>query len=161
MLSSGPMFHPLRPHSAQSQESLACRAGIGKMTVTLKQFGRRAAPVKPAQENCSSSLDDSAWSAPQGIREPDVCYIVSQPDCMSEIRIRMIFNYKTWRAPLASEASVNSLEKPLTAGNGRGCGTELPHGLRLTGAGSICFSASCTSDNASFVPSIASSSVSR
>jgi hypothetical protein len=76
VLASGSVFHLPRAEPAQLQESLACRAGVGKTAVTLEQFGRRAPPVKPAQQDRRHSLDDSAWGACQGIRQPDVGGVV-------------------------------------------------------------------------------------
>jgi len=87
--------------------------------------------------------------------------IFPQTDRVGKIDVGMIFDYESRRATLASQPRIDALEKLLSAGNSPAVPARLLQGFLRTGAGSISFSASATSDSASFVPSIASSSVSR
>ncbi|HXU19592.1 MAG TPA: hypothetical protein VN788_03300 [Verrucomicrobiae bacterium] len=67
VLSGGPVFYPPCSEPTQLQETLARRAGIGKMAVAFEALGWWTPPIKPAQKNRGYSLDDSAWGASQGI----------------------------------------------------------------------------------------------
>jgi len=87
--------------------------------------------------------------------------VLPQADRVGEIDVGVIFDYESRRPPFTSQPRIDALKKLLSAGNTSAVPARSLQGFLRTGAGSISFSASATSDSASFVPSIASSSVSR
>ena len=83
---------------------------------------------------------------------------------MREVGIRVVLDKELRRAPFAAEARVDTMENLCAAGDETlvsSAGDGSPHCFLRTGAGSAVFSAASASEIASFVPSMASSSVSR
>ncbi len=87
--------------------------------------------------------------------------IAAQSNCMGQVRVGMEFNDEIRRPSFTSETRVHAVKKAFASRNAAGSLGCYGDGFLRTGAGGITFPASSASDKASFVPSIASSSVSR
>jgi hypothetical protein len=87
--------------------------------------------------------------------------VAPQTNRVGEICIGVEFNDEIWRPAFTPEARIHAVKKAFASRNAAcalGCYGD---GFLRTGAAGIAFPASAASDSASFVPSIASSSVSR
>jgi hypothetical protein len=87
--------------------------------------------------------------------------VLAQPNRMSQIGVGMEFDHEVRRTAFASEACIQPVKKLLAAGYNSLETILYGDGFLRTGAGGMAFPASLASESASFVPSIASSSVSR
>src|SRR5580658_7882489 len=161
----GTMLHAARPATAIDRDSLPGGSRRRKKSVDFQQIGGRASPIQASQKDGSDRFDGEVRRAAHHVGEPHVGRVLAQPDRVGEVRVGMIFDHELRRAPRATQARIDALKNPLAAGN-RTSGplrraARLSHCFRLTGGACDSFSASVMSSSASFVPAIASSSVSR
>ena len=163
MRARGTMLGAPRPLLPHPQYPLASPARVGELAILLDQLSRRPAPVETPQQDRRRRFHDARRRVAQHVRKTHVRNVFAQADGVRQIRVGMIFDDEVRRAPFASKAGVDTMKYPFTAGNrAPGALRELlQEGFLRTGPGVACFSASSISESASFVPSIASSSVSR
>ena len=87
--------------------------------------------------------------------------VPAQPNRVSQIGVGVEFDNEMRGTAFAPETGVQPVKKFLTAGDNSLETILYGDGFLRTGAGGMAFPASLASESASFVPSIASSSVSR
>ena len=161
MLSSRTMFYASRASLANHQQSAPRGVCVSVLAIRCEEVSGRLASIQPAQQYSRRRLEDVPGRVSQQIRNADICGILAQPNCVSEICIGMILNDKVRRPAFAANAGVDPLENALATGNQAGAAFRKLHDCFLrTGGGAAVFSALSTSVSASLVPSIASSSVS-
>jgi hypothetical protein len=161
MRAARPMLHPSRAALTHGPQPLPRPAPIGELTVRFHQVRRRTSAVEFSKQNRSRGFDDAPRRSPQRVRKPYPGRILAQPNGVSEINVRMILDDEVRWPPFAPQTRVDSLKNPLSTGDQSSAAGRETHGFLRTGGGSVSFSASSISLIASFVPSIASSSVSR
>jgi hypothetical protein len=159
------VVHPPCPTLAHDQKPSASGPRIRELAVCFDEIGGRATPVKAPQQDRRCRLHHGPRGISKDIGQSHVRRVLAKTNRVRQIRVRMVINHEVRRAALATKPRVNALKNslaarhrsfPVWAGSARSL-----HCFLRTGGACISFCASSISDNASFVPSIASSRVSR
>src|ERR1700693_617918 len=90
---------------------------IRKSPIDFEQVLRGSAAIQTPKQNRCCGLEDERRSVVQCVRKPHVSSIFAQAHGEGKSSIRMKFDDKIRRAPPASQAGIDALENPLTAGD--------------------------------------------
>ena len=147
------------------QDARAGGASVRELAVEFDEFVGRPPTIQSAEQNRGDRLYHGPRRFLQNVRNSDACRALAQPNRVREIGVGMIFDDELRRTSFAAEPGIDAMENLGASGHEpvmRLMGGRAPHcGFLRTGAGRAVFSAFSASEMASFVPSIASSSVSR
>src|ERR1700684_664493 len=117
MCSGRLMVRGPRPVLAQAMQPLARDPRIRKLAINFEHVFWWSTPIQTSQQNCGGCLENQSRGVVQRVGKPHVGGVLAETHGQRKSRIRMEFDDEVWRATLASQARVDALKNPFTAGD--------------------------------------------